>query len=292
MNAPLMKLVRRTHLVLGLLLAPWAALYGVTALLFNHPAWWSERQDRSVPIAVLDGTPLARADVSLIQADAAAALGETRGDAGLGALELVEIRETGGFDIRVEDEAMSHRVWIPAQDADIRISSAARDRQGDAGRSLDLRIPAFDRRLEQAEAGLTSLMDVIGLRHPVGQPDLRRTPQLSLVANDGTRHWEGTYDPRRGRLQLRPHADASSGSVRSFLTHLHVSHGYGSTSAARVGWALAVDAMGFAMLLWTVTGLLMWWQLVRIRGLGWVCVLLGVTAFAVLGIALSSEFRG
>ncbi|HVJ88034.1 MAG TPA: hypothetical protein VM452_20385, partial [Caulifigura sp.] len=33
----MMRVVRRVHLYSGLFLFPWVMLYGVTALLFNHP---------------------------------------------------------------------------------------------------------------------------------------------------------------------------------------------------------------------------------------------------------------
>ena len=35
--------LRRVHLYFGLLLFPWALLYGVTAFLFNHPTAFSEQ---------------------------------------------------------------------------------------------------------------------------------------------------------------------------------------------------------------------------------------------------------
>ena len=42
------KAVRRVHLYLGLILIPWLFLYGVTALLFNHGMWLTDREDVSI----------------------------------------------------------------------------------------------------------------------------------------------------------------------------------------------------------------------------------------------------
>jgi hypothetical protein len=56
----LMMWVRRAHLYLGLLLFPWAILYGVTAFLFNHPTVFSDSSAPTVhfePSATV-GTPL------------------------------------------------------------------------------------------------------------------------------------------------------------------------------------------------------------------------------------------
>jgi hypothetical protein len=56
-----MKLVRRAHLYAGLFMTPWVFLYGVTAMLFNHPLVFSDidQKNRSITPADLAGTPLA-----------------------------------------------------------------------------------------------------------------------------------------------------------------------------------------------------------------------------------------
>jgi hypothetical protein len=54
---PLTKLmlmvVRRSHLYFGLLLVPWAILYGVTAYLFNHPTHFSSTTQKSISSAAI-----------------------------------------------------------------------------------------------------------------------------------------------------------------------------------------------------------------------------------------------
>ena len=44
----LLMVIRRSHLYFGLLLVPWAILYGVTAYLFNHPSHFSTTKQESV----------------------------------------------------------------------------------------------------------------------------------------------------------------------------------------------------------------------------------------------------
>ena len=46
--------VRRSHLYLGLLLCPWALLYGMTAYLFNHPSHFSDSNLRTFSSDVLE----------------------------------------------------------------------------------------------------------------------------------------------------------------------------------------------------------------------------------------------
>jgi hypothetical protein len=54
-----MRLVRRAHLYAGLFMTPWVFLYGVTAMLFNHPEAFPDQEIRPVVPADLAGTPLA-----------------------------------------------------------------------------------------------------------------------------------------------------------------------------------------------------------------------------------------
>ncbi|WP_422923403.1 hypothetical protein [Singulisphaera sp. PoT] len=54
-----MKLVRRAHMYAGLSLVPFVTLYGVTAFLFNHPDWFSDRTVRLITAKDVAGTALA-----------------------------------------------------------------------------------------------------------------------------------------------------------------------------------------------------------------------------------------
>ncbi len=49
----LLMVIRRSHLYLGLLLVPWAILYGVTAYLFNHPSHFSSLKQSSIAAAMI-----------------------------------------------------------------------------------------------------------------------------------------------------------------------------------------------------------------------------------------------
>src|SRR5215212_3367202 len=53
-----MHAVRRTHLYLGLLLLPWAVLYGITGFLFNHPSAFADTPTATFGAAELAGTPM------------------------------------------------------------------------------------------------------------------------------------------------------------------------------------------------------------------------------------------
>jgi hypothetical protein len=52
----LLLLTRRLHLYLGMFLLPWMAMFGASALLINHPAWWPTPADNWRTIATREYT--------------------------------------------------------------------------------------------------------------------------------------------------------------------------------------------------------------------------------------------
>src|SRR5688500_7345090 len=50
--------VRRIHLYSGLFMFPWVMLYGITALLFNHPGAFPDQPGRTLRLDEFKGTPL------------------------------------------------------------------------------------------------------------------------------------------------------------------------------------------------------------------------------------------
>ena len=72
-------------------------------------------------------------------------------------------------------------------------------------------------------------------------------------------------------------------STRRFLTGLHLAYTYPSRLDSRWFWALAVDAMFVSMVFWGCSGLLMWWQMKKLRGWG----ALTLVASAVVAMALA-----
>jgi hypothetical protein len=64
-----------------------------------------------------------------------------------------------------------------------------------------------------------------------------------------------------------------------FLTGMHARGGYDHAQPLVRLWAVIVDLVCAAMLLWVVTGLIMWWKLPGRRGWGWVALGAGVAAF-------------
>lgn len=128
-----------------------------------------------------------------------------------------------------------------------------------------------------------------------GDVTVTSVPDLTFKISDGRKVWLASFNALAGSVSGRP-ADASAGgpelSARRFLTRLHTTHGYSDGVDYRWAWALIVDAMGFVMVFWGVSGLLMWWQLKATRRLGAVVVVLSIAAATWLGLGMHEMFTG
>ena len=65
-----------------------------------------------------------------------------------------------------------------------------------------------------------------------------------------------------------------------FLTGLHALGGFEQASTLRDSWAIVVDLVCLAMILWIASGLYMWWAYPGHRNWGWLAIFSGAASFA------------
>jgi hypothetical protein len=96
-----------------------------------------------------------------------------------------------------------------------------------------------------------------------------------------------TYDLQRRSVTGVPLDGAGQQlSTRRFLTGLHLAHGYSAEGVSRWFWAVVVDAMFVAMLFWTASGILMWWQIKAVRWPGAATLALSAAVATVLIVGM------
>ncbi|MCK5942550.1 MAG: PepSY domain-containing protein, partial [Planctomycetes bacterium] len=108
-------------------------------------------------------------------------------------------------------------------------------------------------------------------------------PSLRVTAGD-TR-WSTTLT----------HDRVSESTVGAFdigrlMRRLHVTHGYGRPDWPRIVWAVFVDIMAFAMVMWSVTGVVMWWQKKSLRVPGGITIAGAFGGGVALIVALQTVF--
>ena len=281
--------VRRLHLFSGLFMFPWVLLYGVTAMLFNHPGMFSDHPQRQMTLADFAGTPLATPASAASDAEAVVATLNAKFATADNPLSLRLIRPDEAryardrIAARVRGDGQEHSVMYDVPSGQAMVTTVERTENalapfaarglkvsGSLGDRLKTALPpAFrDAGLAAEEAGIAVGTDLVFYTEAEGKL------------------WQATYNIQTGAVTGKL-ADAPSAlSPRTFLTQLHLTHGYPTASAARWAWALAVDAMFVSMVFWAGSGLVMWWQIKAVRRLGFLTLATGLLLAAALAIAM------
>ncbi|MEM8711429.1 MAG: PepSY domain-containing protein, partial [Planctomycetota bacterium] len=119
---------------------------------------------------------------------------------------------------------------------------------------------------------------------------MRSGPTVAFTVDYEGAPYGVEYDVSRGSLSAEKLGEEGGMEARSFLLRLHLAHTYPSQGGIRWLWAILVDAMALSMVAWAISGLFMWWQIRRTRGVGLWMVGLSVGAAALIGLAMYSEF--
>ncbi len=320
-----MHAVRRTHLYFGLFLLPWAVLYGVTGFLFNHPSAFSDAPTATFGPSELVGTPMAAPLApAAIAEQVVAALNERAKDGAKYTLvepakakytrdfAFATIKANGQdvsilFDVNTPGGTVRSKAAAPPakveEKAPFAISGASggspKGPRGDRGApksgekaeapahhapgSLTLPEPLHER----VKAAVPVVLECTGF--PTGDVTVTSVPDLGFLMSDGAKTWRVTYNALTGTVSGTPAESAPAPdelSTRRFLTRLHLASGFPGSQNAKWFWAVVVDAMSFLMVFWGVSGIFMWWQIKATRKLGFLILLLSVTAATALGFGM------
>jgi hypothetical protein len=282
--------MRRLHLYAGLFLAPWMLMYGVTAMLFNHPTAFPDQEGAAFGASDVQGTTLQ----NLRPADdvAASVVSELNRRAGSERYRLVrpdKAQYRGEFASAIwRCDGKAYTVFVDVRDgtgfAQLRDEPKEKAPFAEkAGVAAGTGVP------DQVNDGLPAVLGRAGL--PPGEVTVTFVPDVGFqIADADGREWKAVYSPLHGSLSGSPADPAETASTRRFLTRLHVSRGYTASPGARWFWALSVDAVGLTTIFWVVSGLVMWWQVKAVRWSGLIVIMLSAGAAAWLAIGLHAAF--
>ena len=285
-----LKLIRRIHLYSGLLFLPWVLLYGFTGFLFNHPGAMSTREVRDISPETLtaagfsnpqDPDGLADEVIAALKkhleeemdtSDTPPRFGEPR-DARLRGSLSYSFEDRIGGDSR---ERKRHTVRLDWRKPAAKVySSPASPKKEESPYSveedLELKSDPFDKRGRKIAAALAPWINA-------EKGKLRRAPILEMSVPIDEELWDLEYDFREGSLEANRASREEGIATRSFLTRLHVTHGYPPEGGAAWIWAIVVDLMALSMCSWGITGIVMWWNMKKLRMIG--AVFLGISAAA------------
>ncbi|WP_438002064.1 hypothetical protein WMF26_23035 [Sorangium sp. So ce185] len=288
-----MKVVRRAHMYLGLLVFPWILLFGISGVLFNHPQIGRDFERRSISaeqVSSLTGfTPwdpdaVARKVVEQLNAGSPSryTLDASTPGAFSGWPELIGSTGEGGRTmvlIRLDDGAATLSTFPP--------EPAKAPEPPFAGATVELP----EHRMAAVEAQVKDLLPKLGIdgagplrAHPKVSPELR----FRMRDAEG-RLWNVTYDLGAGRLDGRLDGGAGQPLFVELLGMLHKTHHFPVHGGMTWIWALFADITGITLVLWALTGLAMWWQMKPSRVVGAVAVAVAIAVAAVVMSGTASD---
>ncbi len=277
-----MRLVRRVHLYSGLFLFPWVLLYGVTAMLFNHPGVLPDIAIESIPAAAPD-SPLSGLPTATETADRVVKALREKSPGQFSDLAIVSAAPPFypfGAPATAKGEGQEFNLSIEMTDGSGVIRARPIPTVETAGPfarpvPVALESPTIDRVTE----GVKQVLKERG--HEVESVTFRGPPDLYFQVALGGQTWPVKYSAVNGTL-----TGVQPLSWRGYFLRLHTAHHFPSALGPRWFWALAVDVMFLAMVFWGISGLFMWWQIRSVRWVGLATVALGAVLALWMGFAM------
>ena len=276
-NQRVLKWVRRTHLYTGLLLLPWALLFGASGMLFNHGAWLSNnvRVEKLPPETVEEALGLERLDPQAVAAAVVAQLNARQGSEGESGLRLVQPSSatiSGSLRFDARSDGATHSIQVSPVNGTAKITTRAEpDRKApDSASFMEQPMTLAAAELDVDPEDVGALLEAAGIQEAsVPEPNARSSPRLLFKVSDGEgRVWNTGYDLSTGEFSGRAADEPAPMDARSVMTRLHKVHHYPDSVGPRWFWTLAADATGATLVFWGISGLFMWWQLKPTRAAG------------------------
>ncbi|VTR98388.1 PepSY domain-containing protein [Tuwongella immobilis] len=304
----ILQVIRRGHLYVGLMLFPWAILYGVTGFLFNHPTLFADAPTVRFSPADLQGTPLESPPSPQQQAEAVlAALNaqqqptEAYGMGGDPA--CYSARDTFVATVKAADrsffvvyEPLSNSGTIRetttrvlAEKAPFATGRAEPPRQRGMGMGGPMQhqhggISIPDSIIERIQSAIPTLLQRHGF--PSGAVTVTTAPDIRFPVMVGEQLWTAKYNPITTAVTGTVGEPQNELTVRTFLLRLHLTRGYPGEISTKWYWAIGVDAIAVVLCFWGVSGLLMWWQIKATRLPGLIVLAVSAITATSLGIAM------
>ncbi len=274
-----MKITRRVHMYLGLLLVPWVVLFGASGFLFNHNStFWGGNVET---LATFDSQQvLSENGVQAIDIDHQM---ET---------VLSKINASGKSNYSLHGSPwLNGHLSLSGKSGKENLSFKIDPRNGATQVTSNQRNspkqekPGFDKQkiesspldLPHLETRLTQLLAEQGIELTSGLtlPSRGSNAEIRFMLEDETgKLWRGSYQLATSTLSGVAD-DAESGmNLAAAMTRLHKTHHYPVTFGARWLWSLIGDITAISLVVWGISGLIMWWQIKPTRVIGAVSVFL------------------
>lgn len=294
-----MKLVRRAHMYLGLLLFPWLLVFGISGMLFNHPnlgedvkvRQLSGEQLRSLTgLEPVEAGTLAREVVTQLNAQGGGQAETYRLDPDF------ESRFSGFTVLTAPGEGEQHLLIVDLNDGTGTLStrSTGSKQPREAAPFAGASVPLANHSLAAVESKVAQLLPKLEVQAKTPlRANPRSAPEVRFRMTDSKqRVWNVTYDLGSGRLDGRPAEASRALSVNELLSRLHKTHHYPVDLGFAWVWALFADITGGMIVFWALSGMFMWWQMkpTRVIGVAAISLALGLGLVFIGGMLAELQF--
>ena len=259
---------------------PFVLVFGLSGLFFNHTSWMNEKESTVIEtegiLDLLGHYPSAEglaAELLAVVTDR-----ESWTDP-----RTADVRWSGPSILRTRVDRTDHRLEVDPN----------------AGRALLLTMPDFalappiasgqdDSLIVTDSAALVESFDAWlvtrGLEHDASR--VQRGAELLVDVEVDGQSLRVELDPSLGSYRVYD-LEARRFSTRDFVENLHVIHRYPlSKSSPEWAWVLLADALAALMIVWSLSGVIMWVRMPRLLWTGGALIAGSVLIFAVLAYLL------
>lgn len=268
------KFVRRAHLYAGLFLLPWVFLYGITGALFNHQSLLPEVKLHSVSPEKTLGSPLDDFPSPAALAEAVTMeLQKAAPESDIQLLSEPQAAYNNEMIFKVPQSEGHLTVHINPTTKQARVAEHSPNPESEQRLLADIKnIQLSENPYQLGRASVAKILEQAGFDSTSSvQP--QGWCKLNYLAEIDGEPARITYVLRDGHIDANRYDGNDGMSPRQFFMRMHTTHGQPPSWNGRMAWSLILDAMAIAMVSWAITGIVMWWQLKRLRRIGGIVIL-------------------
>jgi hypothetical protein len=261
---------RRVHMYAGLIMIPYIFIFGLSGLLFNHPTWLINRTSDSYTLTEENSFNRLFPDLEK--------LAYSVKDSLLSKGELFDGQVTDvGYDnlmiLRNINDVEDYRVQIDIPSSKVEVMSLPDfvDKTTVSRGNI-----LFENLVSEREL-FENLKNVLKKKELVpGKSRLQRVPNLAFNVSNSDKSYKVVFNLINGNYRVI-NPDNREFKMNYFLTNIHQEHGYPINGfSVKWLWVFFADLLGFLMIIWAISGFIMWYKIKKSRAIG--AVVLCLTA--------------
>ena len=256
----------------GIILVPWIILFGATGVLFNHPNLFSSKDViKSVKSQIVkDKLELKLINSELLSSNIIDYLNYNNKN------KLHNVKNSfldGKLIYSLNNNNGRHYLYVNMHDLSARIESRPNSQKTIEPKFLGkIKIDSNNFDWNRSKQKAKEIFKLAGIESTNKVNLLSRSgPKIFFNAKSVNENLEYNlvYNLIDSELSGRQSGFSNSPlGIRSTLLRLHMLHTYPDNYNFRWFWSLFVDATGVMLILWGLSGLVMWWQIKPTRILG------------------------